>query len=453
MYDIFYVSKTTGLEEEWKKIRNRFPTAQRIDNVQNYDQVRSKAFTKLFWVIWDDLTLLDSFDLAGYKASVWDNNYVHVFRNGKHYDGICLFPKTSTVTQKEFTHRFFTEKKEVDIQASKPKPYDKFTIASYDEYLMALEKSTTDMFWAIWPEIDLVEESILDTYYPHYNCYDRNENHVFKHLLKNEEVYNGGIVLLSKNKKISKKEVDHRFLIEKKEHNTLVSKTKPYDIIFISYNEPNADNNYRNLLKRFPRAKRIDGIKGIHQAHIRAAEISDTDMFWVVDGDAVISNKFNFDYELSTYEKDTVYVWRSQNPVNHLVYGYGGVKLLPKRLTLKMNLDSSDVTTAISKKFKAVKEVSNITKFNTDSFNAWKGAFRECAKLSSKIIRGQLDAETEERLSIWCSVGKDKSFGEFVIAGAIAGKKYGEENSHDLEKLNKINDFEWLYTQFRLITN
>jgi len=38
-----------------------------------------------------------------------------------------------------------------------------------------------------------------------------------------------------------------------------------YDIIFISYNEPNADKNWLALKSRFPMAKRVHGIKGIHQ--------------------------------------------------------------------------------------------------------------------------------------------------------------------------------------------
>jgi hypothetical protein len=45
-----------------------------------------------------------------------------------------------------------------------------------------------------------------------------------------------------------------------------------YDIIFISYNEPNADENFARLKARFPYAHRVDGIKGIHQAHIAAAK-------------------------------------------------------------------------------------------------------------------------------------------------------------------------------------
>ena len=74
-----------------------------------------------------------------------------------------------------------------------------------------------------------------------------------------------------------------------------------HDIIFISYGEPNADENYNDLFKRFnvkgvfgDRVKRIDGVKGIHQAHIEAAKKASTRYFYVVDGDAVITKEFNF---------------------------------------------------------------------------------------------------------------------------------------------------------------
>ena len=61
-----------------------------------------------------------------------------------------------------------------------------------------------------------------------------------------------------------------------------------YDIVFISYNEALADHNYKTLCERFPIAQRVQGVKGIHQAHIEAAKVSVTKMFWVVDADAQI---------------------------------------------------------------------------------------------------------------------------------------------------------------------
>jgi hypothetical protein len=130
------------------------------------------------------------------------------------------------------------------------------------------------------------------------------------------------------------------------------------------------------------------------------------------------------------------------------VYGYGGVKLFPRELTENMDTSKPDMTTSISDKFVAVKKVSNITGFNTGEFETWKSAFRECCKLSSKIIDRQKDNETNMRLKIWTTIGKDKPFGEYAISGARAGMAYGSANKDDKEALKLINDFDWLKDQF-----
>ena len=182
-----------------------------------------------------------------------------------------------------------------------------------------------------------------------------------------------------------------------------------YDIIFISYNEPDADDNFANLKERFPLAKRVNGVNGIHQAHIVAAKKAMTKMFWVVDADAVILNSFDFSYEVSEWDLDVVHVWRSLNPIVNLSYGYGGVKLLPKQLTINMDTDTTDMTMNISSKFKAMEEVSNITAFNTDAYSTWRSAFRECCKLD--IINYE---ESLARLSIWCDLNNDAPYGFYA---------------------------------------
>jgi hypothetical protein len=217
-----------------------------------------------------------------------------------------------------------------------------------------------------------------------------------------------------------------------------------YDIVFISYYEPNSDYNYKKLCERFPRAKRINGVRGIHQAHIEAAKLCETDYIWIVDGDAEIVNDFNFDYVVPFFHHEVVRVWRSKNPINDLVYGYGGVKLLPRTSTIRMNKDKPDMTTSICKHYEPIMVISNITRFNTDSFNTWRSAFRECCKLSSQVINNQVTDETKERLDVWCGVGRDKLFGDFAIEGAISGRMYGYQNRNDLIALRKINDFDWM---------
>jgi hypothetical protein len=652
VYDIFYVSKNTIDEQNWKQFRSKFPSSQKIDNVKSFDDIKKKAFTKFFWVVWDDLNVVDTFKF-NYKVSAWDQDYIHVwlngenydgvvlfskksapsekefqhrfyinkkeiailasvpkpfekfyintyeeyletvnntnsdmfwviwndieldydfnyyvpyydyfhrnithiFKNSEHFDGLCLFSKNTTISKKEFEHRFYVNKKEIDIVASKPKKYPIFIISNYAEYQSALKNSPLTMFWAVWPNIEIINDQIFETYFSHHNSYDRNENHVFKNISNDQESFVNGVVLFSTNKPVSKKEIEHRFFIDKKEHDLVVSKYKPYDkfvidtfndyehalstastdmfwvippevepmpdfkfdlqfpyqnkyelsinhvfknidveeikyngimllsknrpisareieyryliekkeydlvasklklydIVFISYNEPNADENFSKLIDRFPRAKRVHGVKGIHQAHIAAAKLATTPMFWVVDGDAIVEDNFEFDLLLPKHDTDIVHVWLSKNPINGLTYGYGGVKLLPKNLTINMEMTSVDMTMAISKKFKVIKEVSNLTVFNTDPFNTWKSAFRECVKLASRPVDAGYQEETEDRLITWCSVGSDKLYGEYSIAGARAGKQYGLLNIADANQLRKINDFEWLQNQFNLL--
>lgn len=222
------------------------------------------------------------------------------------------------------------------------------------------------------------------------------------------------------------------------------SDDSPYDIVFISYNESNADQNYYELLRRFPRAKRLHGVKGIHNAHIEAAKLCSTDYFWVVDGDAEIVPEFNFDYVVPFFDPLRVRVWRAKNPVNELIYGYGGVKLLPRVATIHMSTDRPDMTTSICNIYEPIFVVSNTTRFDTDPFNSWRSAFRECTKLASEIIDRQVSNETQERLNIWCTIGDNK----YVLDGAKAGRDYGFNNRNNLKELQKINDFEWMKEQY-----
>lgn len=219
-----------------------------------------------------------------------------------------------------------------------------------------------------------------------------------------------------------------------------------YDAVFISYNEPDADERYKRLLERYPNTKRVHGVKGIHQAHIEAAKKCYTKMFWVIDGDADLLPEFNLDHKVNEYDLDCVHVWRSRNPINNLIYGYGGVKLLPRRLTMNVDVSSTDMTTSISDRFKAMPFVSNVTSFNTDEFSTWKSAFRECAKLSSKVIDRQEEGETNERLKIWTTRAHGR-FCEYAIRGARAGMEFGLSGGADLRL---INNFEWLQERFHM---
>jgi hypothetical protein len=413
-----------------------------VDSYEDYCEAYENSSTSMFWMVPSDVEVVSDFDFS-YRVAKWDEQFHLVFKNGNYYDGVVLCTKQSKLSKNEIDYRFYRNKKEIDIQASMPKPYDIFYADGYDDYKRALEKSKTDMFWIIWPGIKVNDDFDFNWYFSHHNSYDRKQNHAFKN-----GKYFDGIVLASKHAPITRREVEFRFVINRKEVDYCASMPKPYDIVFISYKEPNAEKNYHALLERFPRTKRVHNVKGIHNAHIKAAGIVDTDMFWVVDGDAEIEKDFNFDYQVAHWDKDCVHVWRSKNPVNDLTYGYGGVKLLPTELTKNVDINSTDMTTSISYKFKAVPEVSNVTAFDTDPFSTWRSAFRECAKLASSVIRGQIDDETKERLDKWCNSDERRSSqGSYARRGAIHGREFGLSIESSVQ-LGKINDFEWLYERF-----
>lgn len=246
-----------------------------------------------------------------------------------------------------------------------------------------------------------------------------------------------------------------------------------FRIVFISYQEPNADENWAKLKHRFPEALRAHGIVGIHNAHKASAsnllhyrdylksliienptstpafDHYNYSHFWVVDGDSVVADDFNFEVPDDLWD-DAVYVYRAENPVNGLSYGYGGIKLLPVEATAQMPLGNVDMTTSISNHFFPVDRIASITNFNTDPFNTWKSAFRECVKLSSKVIDGQVDTETEHRLDVWCNTINDEvPNAVWAMEGARDGKEYGAGNKNNTEALKNINNFDWLKNKFK----
>ena len=221
---------------------------------------------------------------------------------------------------------------------------------------------------------------------------------------------------------------------------------KDFDVVFISYNESNSEANWYRVLEICSTAKRVRNVKGIFEAHKKAAEIATTDMFYVVDGDAELIDNWKFDFRPNVFDMDCVHLWTSSNPINDLEYGYGGVKLFPRKLLLDTTTWRVDLTTGLGK-LKFHDKVSNITGFNTDPFGTWRSAFRECAKLSSSL-QTEYDLETEERLNTWTTIGSNRQYGEYAIHGAVLGKQYGIDNFDNLETLKLINNYEWMKNEF-----
>ena len=298
----------------------------------------------------------------------------------------------------------------------------------------ASKKTFTKMFWVIPINVE-VDVSILE-----YKATEWDDSLIHAPVDLNH------IYLVPKKCKVSEsyfpiKHVDIKYFRE------------IFDIIFISNGEENANENWQHLISRFPEAKRIDKVVGIFQAHYEASKISSTRMFYVVDADAIILPSFNFDKFVPKWDFDTVFIWRSQNSITGLEYGYGGVKLLPKFIfDLTKHNTYVDITTSLSSKISVESEVSNITNYATTGYSAWRAAFRECVKLASSVIINS-DSETANRLEQWCTYNSVHPYSKFSIAGALAGKQYGQENAGNIPALTKINDYEWLKSKFKENSN
>lgn len=228
------------------------------------------------------------------------------------------------------------------------------------------------------------------------------------------------------------------------------------DVFMLTYGEPEADENFEILKMKAPHAKRIDGVKGLLEAHKAAAEQSRTNYFYVCDADAVIEEEFGFKFEPDARkeaypgvpETDCVFTYRSRNPINDLIYGYGAVKLFPKKHLLACEEFKVDMTTSIGAKFVPKFTIANVTQFNTDPFNTWRSAFRECTKLASNIIDNNKQIDDAYRLEVWCTRGENRKYGEYAILGANQGKDFGSHYKGNKKALSLINDWEWLKEQF-----
>jgi hypothetical protein len=214
------------------------------------------------------------------------------------------------------------------------------------------------------------------------------------------------------------------------------------DIIFISYDEPHAEEHFQLLVDHFPHAKRVHGIKGIREAHLAAANTAQTSSFFVVDGDCEITEKAEeiFAYKPPSYDKKYMHLWNSLNPVNGLIYGYGGIKLFSKSMFQDVPSGKYvDFSTSLGdgiKMMSSPNEYGSITHFNSSPFLAFRGALREVAKLTTAK-----DAESIKRLDVWMNHSEpDARYQNEVMRGAMLGYATAMFN----EDISVINDIEWL---------
>jgi len=229
------------------------------------------------------------------------------------------------------------------------------------------------------------------------------------------------------------------------------------DIIFLSYDEPNAEKNYADLLTKVPWAKRVHGVKGSDAAHKACAALSDTEYFVTVDADNIVDPDFlkvEIDLDELGLSAENVFSWCGKVHVNGLMYGNGGLKLWTRKFVNEMrtheNSEEGDekgkVEFCFDDRYYQFNDSYSESFTNATSFQAWRAGFREGVKMS-------LDQGTKvddlkrtwwqnyQRLLIWCSVGADVENGIYSVLGAREGAAL--TNCTDWDYAN-VRDFDWL---------
>tara|TARA_B100000780_G_C21118709_1_gene452917 strand:- start:251 stop:1174 length:924 start_codon:yes stop_codon:yes gene_type:complete len=216
-------------------------------------------------------------------------------------------------------------------------------------------------------------------------------------------------------------------------------KVTDYDIIYLSYDEPNAEKNYADLCKKVPWAKRVHGVEGSDAAHKACAKLSETDRFITVDADNIVNEKFiNQEINFDEHEdlQHSVISWAGYNAVNGLMYGNGGLKCWPKKFVLGMktheNADANNVHAQVDFcwdiNYIQMNSCFSTVYNNHTAQQAWRAGFREGVKMAldrgmrvNKEEFAKLHWKNLHRLYVWLTVGTDAKNGLWAIYGAREG--------------------------------
>jgi hypothetical protein len=208
-----------------------------------------------------------------------------------------------------------------------------------------------------------------------------------------------------------------------------------FDIVFLSYDEPNAELHYADLVSKAPWAKRVHGVKGSDHAHKAAAELVETEWFITVDADNIVDPKF-FDLDLDMKDpKIQVYGWCGRNKINGLRYGNGGIKIWKKDFVLKMKThensesDRGQVDFCWEDGYRNFPRVYSESIITGSPFQAWRAGFREGVKMTlldgvrvpPQEIKQRIWWHNIHRLRMWSTVGAHEENGEYAILGARMG--------------------------------
>jgi hypothetical protein len=219
------------------------------------------------------------------------------------------------------------------------------------------------------------------------------------------------------------------------------------DIVFISYDEPEADRNWEILHKKFPNSKRVHGVAGMEKALEAGADASSTPWYWAVFAKTEIAPGFDFAFVPDYMQQPKHYIFNCFNTVNSLEYGHMGMVLYNCRGVRDTNRAGNfGLDYTLSFPNESIPILSCLGRFNTTPYHTWRTAFRETAKLAF-FESQQNTVDGQYRLTTWLNQAHGEH-AEWCLKGAHDGLEFFKFTGGNLSKLKQSFKWEWLRNHF-----
>lgn len=207
-----------------------------------------------------------------------------------------------------------------------------------------------------------------------------------------------------------------------------------FDVFFISFDESNKEENWNRLLHFHPNAKRVDGVRGINEAHLLCNEQCTTSHFWTVDGDNWLLRELSIPYD----PRADLLMFKSLDGIDASISTVGAVKLWKKDSIVNKSMSKGDFCLNATRKHEEKEKIFSIHKYANTPYEAWRHTFRQTVKCYSGILSASA-LEYAERVA-----QKHKELNVYSYQGFLDAKEYVKECDGWFHKINLINDFEWL---------
>jgi len=237
---------------------------------------------------------------------------------------------------------------------------------------------------------------------------------------------------------------DYPYIDKTKKH---LNQDMLQDVVFISYDEPDADQNWEVLMAQCPRAVRIHGVKGMETALEAAADVATTPWYFAVFAKTKIHETFDFSYVPDYMQQPKHYIFNCLNIVNDLEYGHMGIVMYNSASIRQVNRQKDfGLDYTLSAPHESVPLLSCYGLFNQSSYHTWRTAFRESAKLAYfESIAPSV--EGAYRLNIWKTYAHG-NYAEWCLQGAKDGVEFFATTQGSLDRLKLSFRWEWLRNYF-----